>query len=59
MLVKVFVERMVEVLSEFLESSTIHGLFYISTAKVSLLSSDHLAKISEVLDVKFGICKII
>ena len=40
--VEVFVLRMMEVLKEFLESSTIHGLFYISTAKVSPLSIPHI-----------------
>ena len=33
--VQVYVERVMEVLKEFLETSTIHGLFYISNAKVS------------------------
>ena len=33
--VQVAVERVMEVLKEFLETSTIHGLFYISAAKVS------------------------
>ena len=33
--VQVAVERVMEVLKEFLETSTIHGLLYISTAKVS------------------------
>ena len=33
--VHVAVERKMEVLREFLETSTIHGLFYISNAKVS------------------------
>ena len=33
--VEVFEGRSMEVLREFLESSTIHGLSYISTAKVS------------------------
>ena len=35
--VEVFEGRPMEVLREFLESSTIHGLSYISTAKVRLL----------------------
>ena len=39
--VEVFVEKMMEVLKEFLESSTIHGLSYISTAKVRNLKYDN------------------
>ena len=38
-------EKMMEALKEFLECSTIHGVFYISTAKVShilvALHTDH------------------
>ena len=57
--VQVAVERVMEVLKEFLETSTIHGLLYISTAKVSFPFGNHLFKKTNIVDFVFQVLRSI